>query len=249
MKSITVITLFEGYFEGLYKTGVVGQALRGERGSLPTLNFINPTDFSEKGFKGVDASPYGGGAGQVMKGDVLENALLKGLKVEGEEELKNSYEVIYLGPRGVIFNQSLAQELADSLLIKENSKSLVFVCGRYEGIDERFLKKYIDRTICLGDFVLSGGEVALIAILDAIFRLSPGVLSNADSPIFESFSDGLLEHPQYTKPQKCCGEAVPEVLLSGNHQKIALWRHEQKVRETEIHRPDLHKVYLKKEKK
>jgi tRNA (guanine37-N1)-methyltransferase len=248
MNNIFIITLFESYFDGLLNTGVVGMALRGERADLPQIKFINPSDYSAKGFKGVDSSPYGGGAGQVMRADVLENCLLKGLGCSGLEDISRQFEVIYLGPRGEVFNQQLAQQLNNEFLVGEDRKDLVFICGRYEGVDERFLQTYVRRTISLGDFVLSGGEVALGVILDAIFRLAPGVLSNSTSPLDESFSGGLLEYPQYTKPQVCCGKEVPKVLLSGNHQKIKQWRYEQKLTVTKTLRPELFRAFEGKEK-
>lgn len=238
MKKIWVITLFPQIFDILKSTGVVGSALRGERGDLPELILLNPSDYSEKGFKGVDDSPYGGGAGQVMRADVLENTLLKGVLSNYGGDLKDSLKVIYLGPRGKTFNQSIAQDISNSLQEK-SSRDIVFICGRYEGIDERFLEKYVEGHLSLGDFVLSGGELALLPILDSIFRLMPGVLGNSDSPIEESFNGKGIEYPQYTKPQTVCGEKVPEVLLGGNHGLISKWREKERLRLTKIFRPDL----------
>lgn len=248
MKKLWVITLFPQFFEPLKNTGVVGSALRGERGSLPEISFINPSDFSKKGFKGVDASPYGGGAGQVMRGDVLEETLLKGIFEDNYQgELKDSLEVIYLGPRGDSFNQNIALEFSNKW--QGESRDVVFICGRYEGVDERFLDKYVTRHLSLGDFVLSGGELALLPILDSIFRLMPGVLGNSDSPIEESFNGQGLEFPQYTKPQEACGGKVPEILLGGNHAEIRRWRENEREKLTRKYRPDLLDELVKREKK
>lgn len=239
MKRIWVITLFPEIFDSLKATGVVGSALRGERGDLPTLHYLNPSDYTEKGFKGVDDGPYGGGAGQVIRADVLEKTLLEGIHQKHYElELNKCLKIIYLGPRGKTFNQKMAQDFS-GFIQDENSRDIVFICGRYEGVDERFLNKYVESHLSLGDFVLSGGELALIPILDSIFRLMPGVLGNSDSPIEESFNGKGIEFPQYTKPQVACGEKVPDVLLSGNHQKIAKWRDEERKKLTQVYRPDL----------
>ncbi|MCF8059869.1 MAG: tRNA (guanosine(37)-N1)-methyltransferase TrmD [Bacteriovoracaceae bacterium] len=240
MKKIWVITLFPDFFKPIFETGVVGAALRGERADLPEVNFINPSDYSEKGFKGVDAGPYGGGAGQVIRADILENALLDGIFIKGEYlgPLEENLKVIYLGPRGKSFNQSLAFKY-QSYLLDDTSKDLVFICGRYEGIDERFIEKYVEEHLSLGDFVLSGGELALLPILDAIFRLFPGVLNNEDSPLEESFDGVGLEFPQYTKPQIACDKEVPKILLSGHHENIKTWRKQERVKMTQKYRPDL----------
>lgn len=240
MKNIWIITLFPNYFGPLFETGVVGAAFRGERATVPKIHFLNPSDFNPKGFKGVDGSPYGGGAGQVMRADVLEACLLSAVfKEKKEAEIyKKAFNVIYLGPRGVVFDQGIAKNMAREIQT-EDSKEYVFICGRYEGIDERFISKYVDDHLCLGDFVLSGGEVALLPILDSIFRLVPGVLGNSDSPLEESFNGKGIEYPQYTKPQETCGEKVPEVLLGGNHGEIAKWRESKRKEFTKTFRPDL----------
>ena len=190
-------------------------------------------NFNEKGFKGVDSAPYGGGAGQVLRADVLEKTLLEGII---KEEKLDGFHIVYLGPRGNRFNQEKAHEFKSLCSIE---KDLVFICGRYEGVDERFLSKYVNEHLSIGDFVLSGGELALLPILDSIFRLMPGVLGNDDSPVEESFDGKGLEFPQYTKPREVCGETVPEVLMSGHHKKISLWREEQRREMTKKYRPDL----------
>ncbi len=241
MKNIWVISLFPEFFKPLFETGVVGSALRGERGDLPKLKVLNPSDYNEKGFKGVDSAPYGGGAGQVMRADVLEKTLLEGIVRDSD---LSQFEVIYLGPRGKTFNQEIAKHFSKNFL--ENSKELVFICGRYEGIDERFLNKYVTRHLSLGDFVLSGGELAILPILDSIFRLMPGVLGNESSAMEESFDGKGIEFPQFAKPQTACGEDVPEILLSGHHKKIKEWREDQRVKMTKKYRPDLLRLAEKK---
>lgn len=239
MKKIWVITLFPEFFKPLFETGVVGSAMRGERGPMPEVCFLNPSDYNKKGFKGVDASPYGGGAGQVMRADVLESALKQAYeKGSYSKSLKDSLHVCYLGPRGETFSAGLAQEMCEQYLLQEN-RDLVFVCGRYEGIDERFIEAYVEQHISLGDFVLSGGELALLPILDAMLRFYPGVLGNSVSAEDESFSNGLLEYPQYTRPQVACGREVPAILSSGHHEKVKIWRDEQSLKMTRKYRPDL----------
>lgn len=241
MKKIWIITLFPEFFKPLFETGVVGSAMRGERGPMPSIHFLNPSDYNPKGFKGVDAAPYGGGAGQVMRADVLENTLKVGVHEGGQykKTLRESLYICYLGPRGEIFNTQMAQNMCNDLLMNEEGKDLVFVCGRYEGVDERFLEVYVDQHISLGDFVLSGGELALLPILDAILRFYPGVLGNSDSAQDESFSNGLLEYPQYTRPKLACGLEVPAILSSGHHEKVKGWRNEQSLIMTRKYRPDL----------
>lgn len=241
MKKIWVITLFPEFFKPLFETGVVGSAMRGERGPMPEICSLNPSDYNNKGFKGVDAAPYGGGAGQVMRADVLENTLIEGIYKRGQYKtsLEDSLHICYLGPRGDAFKASMAQRLCQDYLLDSESKDLVFVCGRYEGIDERFIDVYVDQHISLGDFILSGGELALFPILDAILRFYPGVLGNSTSVEDESFSNGLLEYPQYTRPKIACGLEVPAILSSGHHEKVKIWRDEQSLNMTKKYRADL----------
>jgi len=241
LKRIWVITLFPEFFKPLFETGVVGSAMRGERGPMPEVTFLNPSDYNDKGFKGVDAAPYGGGAGQVMRADVLEQTLIEGVLKKGSyrADIKDALHICYLGPRGETFSAQMAQSICNDYLLKNESKDLVFLCGRYEGIDERFIETYVDHHISLGDFILSGGELALLPIMDAILRFYPGVLGNSSSSLEESFSNGLLEYPQYTRPQVACGLEVPEVLSSGHHENVEKWRQEQSVKMTKRYRPDL----------
>jgi tRNA (guanine37-N1)-methyltransferase len=236
MKNIWVLTMIPEMFEPFLRFGVVGSSLRGERGEqLPRLNLVAISDYCEKGFKGVDASPYGGGAGMVMRADILENALIKGVFEAGKYiEPKKELRIIATGPRGKIFDQIMANE------IKDESRDIVFICGRYEGIDERFLDKYVDEHVSLGNFILSGGELACMSYIDAVVRLMDGALGNVQSALNESFEgDGLLEYPQYTRPQIACEKKVPEVLTGGDHKKIIEWRKDQSVIMTKIYRPEL----------
>ena len=197
------------------------------------LNLINIRDFSTNNYRSVDDTPFGGGAGMVMQAEVVDRAL---------SSVNPKGPIFYLSPRGQVFNQSVAKEWAEL-------SEATFICGHFEGIDERVLEKWQIQEISLGDFVLSGGEVALLAMLDATIRLIPGVLGNAESIMEESFSNDLLEYPQYTKPQNWQGRTVPEVLLSGNHAKIASWRKEQSENLTKTRRPDLYEKYLTNLKK
>ncbi len=228
--------------------GVIGAALRGERGDVIfNIKIINIRDFAMTKYKSVDDTPYGGGPGMVMRADILENALLTGVVVAGKygENFKERLNVICPSPRGQVWNNVEAKKMA--LKIKEE-KDLVFICGRYEGIDERFLDKYVDQFISMGDFVLSGGELAVMTIIDSSMRFVPGVLLNQDSSVQDSFEDGLLECPQYTKPQEFSGVKVPEVLMNGNHKKIVEYQLDEKIKMTKKYRPDLYINHKKAEK-
>jgi tRNA (guanine37-N1)-methyltransferase len=241
IKKIWILTLFPEFFEPLLSCGIAGQALRGERSSDEfklEVNFINIRDYSTTKYRSVDDSPYGGGPGMVMRADILRDALLKGVvEKQGYESLENLH-VIYTSPRGRVWNNQLAREFGTQVL-SSSHKDIVFICGRYEGIDERFLEKYVDAFYSIGDFVLTGGEIAVMTILDSAVRFVPGILGNKLSSEADSFEDGLIEHPQYTKPQVFEGMEVPEVLLNGHHKKIQEWQKEEKIRLTQKHRPDL----------
>ena len=194
------------------------------------LNIVNIRDFATDNYKTVDDIPYGGGAGQVIKPDVLGSAIDS---VYNKENPSGS--IIYLSPRGKIFNQTLAENLA-----KETETT--FICGHYEGIDERVIEYYNIQEISLGDFVLSGGEYALLPIIDSITRLLPNVLGSSASLEEESFSlklNGLLEYPHYTRPEIWKGLNVPDVLKTGHHKNIEKWRHEKSLEITKRNRPDL----------
>ncbi len=245
MKKIWIITLFPNYFDPLINFGITGAALRGERGLDLQIQTVQLRNYTPKDFKGVDDSPFGGGAGMVMRADVLKEALLKGVVEEGGygEDYKSKLHVIFPGPRGKTWDNSYCKEFAGRFS-RADSKDLVFICGRYEGIDERFLSQYVDEQISVGDYILTGGEIPTMAIIDSSLRFFNGVLGNIDSISEESFQANLLEHPQYTKPRVFDGIEVPEILLSGHHQKIQKYQKEESLRLTKIHRPDL---LLKKE--
>ena len=223
-----VFTLYPEVFPGPLCKGLYGKALSK---SLWNLKVVNIRDSAEDKHKTVDDTPYGGGSGMLLKADVLANSLDQN-KTEGER-------IIYLSPKGKKFDQLYAQELS-----KEKSVSLI--CGHFEGIDERVLSTRNIEEVSIGDYVLSGGETAALVVIDSILRLLPGVLGNENSKMDESFENGLLEYPQYTKPQIWEEKTVPEVLLSGDHNKIKDWRLSQSEAITRDRRPDL---WQKKKKK
>lgn len=241
--------MFPEFFEPLLKTGVVGAFLRGERGKdleKVEVRTVYIPEYSGKGYKGVDDSPYGGGAGMVMKPDTLQKALLLGVKEAGHygEEFREKVHIVCPLPRGKVWNEERAKSLASEIESK-TGKDLVFICGRYEGIDERFLELYVDEFISIGEYIVSGGEIPVLSILDSTLRFVKGVLSNTESPLEESYQDGLIEYPHYTKPLVFEEKGVPDVLLSGHHGEIKKYRDSQKIIMTEKYRPDL----LRKENK
>ena len=241
-KKIWIISMFPDFFKPLSEVGVVGQVFQGMRGEKFEMHTLYLPDFSEKGFKGVDSSPYGGGPGVVMRADVLKNALLEGIVAKGNynlDNLKNELAIIFTAPRGEIWDNSSCKKFAKDYLSADSTKDLVFICGRYEGVDERFIEKYVDEVYCIGDYVLSGGEIAVMAIIDSAFRFSEGVLGNGESATDDSFESNLLEHPQYTRPQDFEGLKVPSVLTSGDHKRIDIWKKEKQVEMTKKWRPDL----------
>ena len=222
-----VFTLYPEVFPGPLSKGLYGKALSKK---LWNLNIVNIRDAAEDKHKTVDDTPYGGGSGMLLKADVLAKSLDQNI-TEGER-------VIYLSPKGKKFDQSYAQELS-------NEKSVSFICGHFEGVDERVLSTRNIEEISIGDYILSGGETAAFVVIDSILRLLPGVLGNENSRLDESFENGLLEYPQYTKPQIWEEKAVPEVLLSGDHSKIKDWRLSQSEAITRVRRPDLWQKYKK----
>ena len=222
-----VFTLYPEFFPGPLSKGLYGKALSKK---LWNLNIVNIRDAAEDKHKTVDDTPYGGGSGMLIKADVLAKSLDQSI-VKGER-------VIYLSPKGKRFDQSYAQELA-------NEKSVSFICGHFEGVDERVLSTRNIEELSIGDYILSGGETAAFVVIDSILRLLPGVLGNENSRVDESFENGLLEYPQYTKPQIWEEKAVPEVLLSGDHSKIKDWRLSQSEAITRVRRPDLWQKYKK----
>ncbi|MEY4310290.1 MAG: hypothetical protein RLZ71_216 [Actinomycetota bacterium] len=223
---IDAITIFPSYFDAL-ELSLLGKA---REKNILDVRVRDLRDWTHDKHKTVDDSPYGGGAGMLMKPEPWGEAFDEILDEDGETI------VIFTSPAGELFKQATAQELS-------NAKHIVFACGRYEGIDQRVVDyastKAKVRLISLGDYVLNGGEVAALAMIEAIARLIPGVIGNAESLVEESHSDGLLEYPSYTKPSSWRGLEVPEILLSGNHAAIAAWRKEQQLERTKRVRPDL----------
>lgn len=214
-----VLTLFPEMFETLTKS-ITGKAIEKE---LININLINIRDFSKDKHKKVDDTPYGGGAGMVMKPDVVYDAYLS---VKSENA-----KVIYLSPQGKTLNQNKVEELA-------KEKHLILLCGHYEGIDQRVLDEIVDEEISIGDYVLTGGEIPAMVLIDAVSRYIDGVI-NKNSIEEETFSNGLLEYPQYTRPEIFLGKKVPDVLLSGHHKNIKKWREQVSLEITKNKRPDL----------
>mgnify|MGYP003386812276 CR=1 FL=1 len=218
--SVHILTLFPEMFPGLLGYSLPGKAL--ENG-IWNLNAIQIRDFATDKHHTVDDTPYGGGAGMVMKPDVLDAAL---------NSLPEGTRKIYLSPRGKTLNQAMLQDLSAS-------PNVALLCGRYEGVDQRVIDAHELEEISLGDFVLAGGEVAAMTLIEGVVRLLPGVLGNATTTDEESYSGGLLEYPHYTKPAQWNGMAVPDVLLSGDHGKVKKWRQQQAETLTKQRRPDL----------
>ena len=225
-----VITLYPKLFPGVLSESIVGKSLEKNKWALETVNL---RDFGIGTHKKVDDTPAGGGAGLVLRADVIEPALDKSIS-----SLPKGRPLVYMSPRGKRFDQTLAKKWAEA-------PGVIILCGRFEGIDERILESYDIDEISLGDFVMTGGEIAAQAMIDATVRLLPNVLGNPDSSIDESHSNGLLEYPQYTKPAEWKGQKIPETLLSGHHKKIAKWRMDQAKTKTKKYRPDLWKAWNK----
>lgn len=222
MMRFDVLTLFPEMFAPVEQS-IIGRA---EKNNLIELNLINFREFSKDKQKHVDDCPYGGGAGMVIKPDVIYDAYRSIV-----DKLDYKPKLIYLTPQGKVFNQKMARELA-------NEKHLILLCGHYEGIDQRVLDKVVDEEISIGDYVLTGGELPAMVLIDAISRNIDGVLDD-ESLVDESFNNDLLEYPQYTRPEVFMGEKVPEVLLSGHHANIEKWRREMSLEITKKKRPDL----------
>ncbi len=229
-------------FSAITEEGVVGRAIKS---GLVEVDLINPRDFTSDKHRTVDDRPYGGGPGMLMKVEPLEKAILSAREYKTisncqsssktntpEEKGNKSGKVIYLSPQGKRINHQIVSQLSQE-------EHLILVAGRYEGIDERLLKKHVDLELSLGDFVLSGGELGAMTIIDAVTRLLPGVLGHSESALEDSFVDDLLDHPHYTRPEVIDGDSVPEILLSGNHQAIDKWRLQQRLGRTWLRRPDL----------
>lgn len=215
-----ILTLFPEMFEPI-KQSIIGRA---SKKNLIEMNIINIRDFSKNKHKKVDDTPYGGGAGMVMMPDVVYDAYTS---IQDKENAK----VIYLSPKGKVLNQNKVEQLS-------KEEHIILLCGHYEGIDERVLEEIVDEEISIGDYVLTGGELPAMVLIDSVSRYVDGVLRN-ESIKEESFSNGLLEYPQYTRPEVFLNKKVPEVLLSGHHENIKKWREEQSLKVTKQKRPDL----------
>ena len=222
-----VFTLYPEFFPGPLAKGLYGKALSNK---LWNLNVVNIRDAATDKHKTVDDTPYGGGTGMLLKPDILAKSI--------DQRVKKDERIFYLSPRGKKFDQKFARDLS-------KEKSISLICGHFEGVDERILDTRNIEEISIGDYVLSGGETAAIVVLDSIIRLLPGVLGNEKSASEETFENGLLEYPQYTKPQIWEQKSVPDVLLSGDHAKIKDWRLSQSEAITRDRRPDLWQKYKK----
>lgn len=219
-----IMTLFPEMVMGGLKTSIIGRAIKNE---LLSIEAINIRDYAFNKHNSVDDYPYGGGAGMLMQAEPVYQCY-KAL----EDRIGKRPRVVYLSPQGQTFNQKMAEEFA-------KEEELVFLCGHYEGIDERVLEEIVTDYVSIGDYVLTGGELPAMIMVDAISRLVPGVLHNDVSAEFESFQDNLLEYPQYSRPETWHDKKVPEVLMSGHHANIEKWRREQSVIRTAKNRPDL----------
>ena len=219
-----VMTLFPDMIANGLNTSITGRALEKK---LFELNIVNIRDYSKDKHKHVDDYPYGGGAGMVMKPEPVYDCYMDIVK-----DMKTKPRVIYVTPQAKVFDQDMAEELS-------KEEDVIFLCGHYEGVDDRVLEEIATDYLSIGDYVLTGGELPAMVMIDSISRLLPGVLNNDESAEYESFQDGLLEYPQYTRPETFLGKKVPEVLLSGHHGKIDEWRRQQSLKRTFERRPEL----------
>ena len=230
---VEIISIFPGFFGSLFRFGMIRQAVSKD---LLSISLVDLREFTEDRHRTVDDRPYGGGEGMVLKPEPLFRAV--------EELRRNDLtegRVILLSPQGRLFDQEKAKELS-------LNARLILVCGRYEGVDQRVVDHLVDEEISIGDFILSGGELAAAVVLDAVVRLIPGVLGEGQSVLRESFMEGLLDYPQYTRPARFRDWDVPEVLLSGNHSEIQRWREEKAIDLTRQRRPDLLRALRETEK-
>lgn len=228
MLHIELVTLFPAMFDALTEQGVVGRAIKQ---GLARLNCVNPRDFTQDSHRTVDDRPYGGGPGMLMMVEPLLAAVRHSQKQLASAGCK-APKVVYLSPQGQQFSQQKAQQISES-------QGLILVCGRYEGVDERFINEVVDEEWSIGDFVVSGGELPAMLMLDAAIRLLPGALGHGESAQQDSFVGQLLDCPHYTRPEDWQGNLVPPVLLSGDHKKIRRWRLAQSLERTVERRPDL----------
>ena len=230
MWTAKIFTLYPEMFPGPLSKGLYGKALSKK---IWELKIVNIRNFATDKHKTVDDSPFGGGSGMLLKPDILAKSI--------DANYEFGEKIFYLSPKGKKFNQKLAKELS-------MEKSINLICGHFEGVDERVLNTRNIEEISIGDFILSGGESAAFVVIDSILRLLPGVIGNKESKLDESFENGLLEYPQYTKPQLWEEKSVPDVLLSGDHAKIKSWRLSKSEAITRRQRPDLWKKHIKKNK-
>ena len=231
MWTARVFTLYPEIFPGPLNKGLYGKALEKKIWNLETINI---RDSAEDKHKTVDDTPFGGGSGMLLKSDILAKSI--------DSNVKKGERILYLSPKGKKFDQKIAKEIA-------NEKTINLICGHFEGVDERILSTRNIEEISIGDYILSGGESASFVVIDSVLRLLPNVLGNSTSKNDESFENGLLEYPQYTKPQIWEEKGIPEVLLSGDHAKIKDWRLSQSEAITRRQRPDLWEKYIKNKKK
>lgn len=229
-----ILTLFKDMVTDGLNTSILGRAI--EKNLIET-NVVDIREYTLNKHKKVDDYPYGGGAGMLMQAQPVYDAY-KAVLDEIVVKTDKKPRVVYVTPRGTTFSQEMARELA-------MEEDLVILCGHYEGIDERVLEEIVTDYVSIGDYVLTGGELPAMVMVDCISRLVPGVLNNSESSVDESFSDGLLEYPQYSRPEVWHDKKVPEVLLSGHHANIAKWRHEQALEMTKKHRPEMYEEYVK----
>ncbi len=228
-----VMTLFPEMIESGLKTSIIGRAL--DRGVIG-LEAVQIRDYTLDRHNKVDDYTYGGGAGMLMQAQPVYDCY-RAVQDRITSEGRGKARVIYVTPRGHVFDQKIAEELA-------REEDLIFLCGHYEGIDERVLEEIVTDHLSIGDYVLTGGELPAMVMIDCISRMVPGVLSNAESATFESFQDGLLEYPQYSRPEVWMDRKVPEILLSGDHAKVEAWRHEKALEETKRFRPEMYEAYM-----
>ena len=226
-----VLTIFKEMFDAFVKTSIIGRAIEK---NIVSIDVIDIRDFTEDKHNRVDFPPYGGGSGMVMSAEPLSKAIDYSI----EKLDSNNYDILYMSPRGKVLNYSLSKELSNS------NKDYIIICGHYEGIDERIIEEYNVKEISIGDYVLTGGELACQVLMDSVIRLLPGAITEG-SLDEESHTNGLLEYPQYTKPYDFRGRKVPDVLISGHHKNIADYRKEESIRITKKIRPDLIEKYKK----
>lgn len=229
MLRFDIISIFPDYFRAIFEFGIVRRA---RAGKLVEINAHDLRDWTQNNHRTVDDRPFGGGDGMVLKPEPLYAAVESLTGARQRSELKERARVVLLSPQGRVFNQKMAVEMSQA-------EQVVLICGRYEGVDERVAEHLVSDEISIGDYVLSGGEAAAAVLVDAIVRLVPGALGSETSAVNESFSDGLLDCPHYTRPPDFRGSRVPEVLLGGNHAEIEAWRRRAALKKTKRNRPDL----------